>query len=559
VFRPLLPFLRPHLAALCAGLVLLVLQALASLGAIPVARQIATVFTALAAAEPGALMGLNLLALAGLGLYFGKYLATYLQNLVVSRIGLLMVRDVRSALFAAIGRQDLAFLAKFRQGDLASRATADVTALRDALVLGYADLAPNLLVLVGAISYTFYVNWRLAALTLVGLPLVGLAIAQFSGRIARWSLAVQTEHGAVLTAVSEHLGQVQVVRAFGREDSEQRRFDATNAGHFLAAWRGARVQALQGPLVAFLQTAAITGVLWVGGWEIYHSRLAVADLLAFGAAVGVSVDPVLAVSHAWGRIQQASGAVARVFAIIDAPAAAPPAPDLPPPADCEGRLAFEDVSFGYAGGPEVLTNVTFAAAPGEIVALMGPSGGGKSTLLTLALRLYDPTSGAIRLDGRDLRDLPAGWLRARMGFVPQDPALFYGTVAENVRFGRLDATPQEIEAACRAAHAHDFVSQLPDGYDTVVGERGATLSGGQRQRLAIARALVRDPRILLLDEATSALDAESERAIRDALDALRPGRTILLVTHRPALAEIADRVVELTDGRVSRVAAGLPA
>jgi subfamily B ATP-binding cassette protein MsbA len=538
------------LPALAAGLVLMIVLALSSLAAIPVARFAAEVFGDLAARRAGATWGLTLLAGAGIGLYIAKGLAAYLQNLLVAHVGLSVVREIRSALFAAIGRQPMRFFAQYRQGDLASRVSVDVTALRDAIVLGYADLAPNLLILAGAIGYTFYVNWRLAALTLIGLPMVGLALAQFGRRLNQWSDAIQTQAGEILAGVTEHLGQVMTVKAFGREETAQARFDRTNLQHFVAAYKSAQIHALQGPIVAILQTLAIAGVLWAGGWEIYSARLSVADLLAFGAAVGVSVDPVLAVSHAWGRIQQAGGSARRVFEIMVYEATDPDGTSAP--GSCEGRLAFEGVSFAYDEQP-VLAEVSFAAQPGQITALTGISGGGKSTILALALRLYRPAAGRIALDGRDIGELQAAWLRLQMGFVPQDPVLFYGTVAENVAFGKGGASQAEIEGACRAAHAHEFVRALPHGYDTVVGERGATLSGGQRQRLAIARALVRDPRILLLDEATSALDTESERAIRDALVALRPGRTIVVVTHRPALAEIADRVVELTDGRVTKV------
>ncbi len=541
------------MGALALGLVFLLGTALSSLGAIPIARQSASVFAHLASRSPGALGQLDALALAGVALYFAKGLCSYLQNLIMAHVGLRVVRDIRSAVFAAIQRQGLSFFARFRQGDLASRAVTDVTALRDAIVLGYSDLLPNVLVLVGAMSYIVWVNWHLALLTMLGLPLVGTVLTQFSTRLRRWSLAIQRQAADILTTMTENLATLQVVKGFGREDFEQARFDQANDRHFLAAFRGAQVQALQTPLVAFLQTSAIAGVLWVGGWEIYHGRLAVADLLAFGAAVGVSVDPVLAVSSAWGRIQQASGALARVFEILDAPQEGQDVPDAKAPDHCSGVIAMRDVRFAYPQGPEVLAGLDLAIHPGQITALVGPSGGGKSTLIGLLLRFYEPTCGEITLDGLALGQLKAGWLRQQVGFVPQDPVLFYGTIADNVAFGKLGASRQEIEMACRAASAHEFIMQLEQGYETLVGERGAALSGGQRQRLAIARALIRDPKVLLLDEITSALDPESEAAIRDSLLALRPERAIVAVSHRPAIVEVADQVIEITGGVVTRV------
>ena len=545
--------MRPYLGALVLGLVFLLGSALSSLGAIPIARQSAFVFAQLAKRSPGALRELDLLALAGVALYFAKGLCSYLQNLIMAHVGLRVVRDIRSAVFAALQRQGLSFFTRFRQGDLASRAVTEVPALRDAIVLGYSDLLPNVLVLVGALAYIVWVNWHLALLTMLGLPLVGTVLTQFSTRLRRWSLAIQRQAADILTTMTENLATLQVVKGFGREDFEQARFDQANDRHFLAAFRGAQVQALQTPLVAFLQTSAIAGVLWVGGWEIFHGRLAVADLLAFGAAVGVSIDPVLAVSSAWGRIQQASGALARVFEILDAPPEGQDAPDAMVPDHCSGGIAMRGVRFAYPRGPEVLAGVDLAIHAGQITALVGPSGGGKSTLIGLLLRFYDPTSGEITLDGVALGQLKAAWLRQQVGFVPQDPVLFYGTIADNVAFGKLGASRQEIEEACRAASAHEFIAGLENGYETLVGERGAALSGGQRQRLAIARALIRDPRVLLLDEITSALDPESEAAIRDSLLALRQDRAIVAVSHRPAIVEVADQVIEITNGVVTRV------
>jgi ABC-type multidrug transport system fused ATPase/permease subunit len=341
------------------------------------------------------------------------------------------------------------------------------------------------------------------------------------------------------------------VKAFGREPEELARFTEANRRHQAAHWRGALVQSAQGPVIAVLQTAALAAVLWVGGWEITQGRLTGADLLAFAAAIGIAVDPTLALSQAWSKIQQARAATERVLALLEARDHLPEPAQPVPLAEIEGALRFEAVRFGYAPDAPVLHDLQLELAPGEAVALVGPSGGGKTTIAHLAMRLYDPDAGRVTLDGHDLRAIASSDLRRVLAYVSQDPVLFAGTIADNVAFGRPNATRAEIEAACEAANAHGFIAALPDGYDTALGERGGSLSGGQRQRLAIARALLADPRVLILDEATSALDNQSEEAVREAIARLMAGRTTLIIAHRLNAIERADRIYVIAEGRVA--------
>jgi ABC-type multidrug transport system fused ATPase/permease subunit len=516
----------------------------ATLGTVPLARRAAETFSHLT------MPGLNALIAALLGVYLAKSVATWLANRTAARLALLTCADLRAALYEHLQAQGMDFFEHRQAGDLASRLVADVNALRDALVVASGELAPSVLIVAVAVGYLFVLNWRLAALSILGMPLVGFAIGRFSDRLRAWSNAAQGHVGDMLAYLTERLGQVGLVKSFGREAHESERFAAFNRDHLAASLHGAEIQALQTPVVGALQIAAIGLVLWLGGWEILHHRLAVADLLAFAAAVGVCIDPILVLSNATGKIQAASGALDRLETLF---AAEPTVrePDRPVwPAAARGDVRCEAMTFAYPGQAPVLRDMDLYLEAGSVVALVGPSGGGKSTVAKLLQRFYDPKEGRITFDGVDLRDLPLGWLRAQIGYVSQDSSVFAGTVTENIRYGRLDASDEEVETAARAAHAHAFIAAWPEGYRTRVGERGATLSGGQRQRLAIARALLRDPKLLILDEATSALDVESEGLVQEAMERLMKGRTTLVIAHRLATVRRADRIITLQDGRV---------
>ncbi len=542
-WRRLLPFLRPYSLHIVGLTVLLLANASAALVMIPVARYAGEVFNNLT------LVGLNRMILALIAAYALKSLLTWLSTLMMGFVSIRAVADLRADLFAHLQRQSLDFHDRHKSGDTASRMVTDVNAVRDALAQGAAELIPSSLILLAALVYLFALNWRLALLTVIGMPIIGWAISLFAGRLRGWSLLAQGKSADILAYLNENLSATASIKSFNREAFERNRFETVNDSHFLATFRGEQVWAMQMPTVALLQVVAIAGVLWVGGWEMIQGRLAMPDLLAFAAAVGICVEPVQSLSSGVGRIQRAIGAAERVFTMLDEAPAIIDRPTARPLDSCAGEVRFEGVHFAYPNGQTGLMGLDVHVRPGEALAVVGASGSGKSTLGKLLLRFYDPTSGRILLDGHDLRDLPVAWLREQIAYVPQETPLFAGTLLDNIRYGRLDATDDQVVEAAIHANAHGFISQLADQYQTHVGERGSTLSGGQRQRIAIARAILKNPRILLLDEATSALDAESETLVQEALERLMVGRTTILITHRLKSATRADRVVVVEAGK----------
>jgi subfamily B ATP-binding cassette protein MsbA len=393
-------------------------------------------------------------------------------------------------------------------------------------------------------------NWRLTLFILALTPIVIGVGAVFGILLRRTSTRVQDELAAATVVVDESFQNIRVVKSFVREPYENARYTDAISGAFAAALKLLRIRAVFGPLIAFLGFASLSLILWYGGREVLENRLTGGELIAFliyGLTVAGSIGSL---TNLYSTVQEALGASKRVFELLDEQRTVEDRPNARPLTSVEGRIAFDHVSFSYETGVQVLHDVNLDIAPGEILALVGPSGAGKSTIFNLIPRFYDPTSGSICVDGVDLRDVQQDSLREHIGIVPQETLLFGGSVIENIRYGRLDASHDDIVAAAKAANAHDFIMALPQGYDTIVGERGVRLSGGQRQRVAIARALLKDPRILLLDEATSSLDSESERLVQEALDRLMQGRTTVIIAHRLSTIRVAHRIAVLDQGRL---------
>ncbi|HUZ13245.1 MAG TPA: ABC transporter transmembrane domain-containing protein [Caulobacteraceae bacterium] len=483
-------------------------------------------------------------------------LATAGRFFFISRLGERVVADLREGLYRQVMRLDQGFFLAIRTGEVLSRLTTDLTIVENMVGASVSTALRNLLTFLGAFAWLIWLSPGFTGLAvLVGVlviaPLIGV------GRIVRrLSAGAQQRFAEAVAYAGETLDGLDTVQAFGREASAAARFDAAVETAFRASVGRIRARAVMTALVMILLFVGIGFVLWraaLASFVLHDPRMTGGVLIQFVFLAVLAGGSVGALGETWGDVQKTAGAMERISEILKAaPAIAAPARPRPLPSPARGAIAFENVGFAYPGRSDLpaLTGFDLDVRPGERVALVGPSGAGKSTVLKLLLRFYDPQSGAVRLDGVDLREADPAQARARIALVAQDAPLFSGSALDNLRFGREDASLDELKAAARAAQAQAFLEALPQGFDTPLGERARTLSGGQRQRLAIARALLRGAPILLLDEATSALDAESERLVQRALAEAMQGRTTLVIAHRLATVLAADRIVVMDRGRV---------
>ena len=488
-----------------------------------------------------------------------------------------VIFDLRMAIVNHLQSMSLSFFNVRKTGDLMSHVTSDATLVHGVVTQTIIQVLGQVLTLVGGVTIIFLMNWRLALLTLVVAPPIGI-IGQYLGRKIRdISRAAQDAQGEAVGVLQEALAEVRVVQAFTREDYEAKRFHEKLLVMFQKSIDRSRIGAIMFPAIGFLGFASSIVVLWYGGHQVAAGELTQGQLVAFLLYMGMVAGPVGGLASQWTGIQQAFGAADRIFALLDTE---PDVRDLPgavPIGPVRGEIEFDEVSFRYGdagggaqgagapgvgapgreaargaegGSPLIFESLSTVFSEGETTALVGPSGAGKTTLVNLVGRFYDPVAGRVCVDGRDIREVTIRSLREQIAVVPQEPILFGDTIRENIRYGRLDATAAEIEDAARAANATEFIARTPKGMDTIVGERGVRLSVGQRQRIAIARAILRDARILLLDEATSSLDNESEFLVQQALDRLMRGRTTIVIAHRLSTVERADRILVLDKGRI---------
>ncbi len=544
-WRRLFSYLAPHRARLALAILsLLFATALGLIFPLVIADLLGAVL-----AQQG-YEALNALTLTLLGLFFAQALFTFVQNYNLAYIGEKIVFRLRNQLYAHIQRLSLEFFVLRRVGEILSRLSSDVNLVRTLLTTNITSLLSNLLTLIGSITIVFVLNPALTLFILVLIPALFLVAVVFGRPLQRLSTRYQDELAAASADAQEALQGVRIVKSFVREEYEIERYYRGTEKTFKTALRLTLYRAAFGGLMAFLGFGSLAAILWFGGREVIEGRLTLPIISSF-LIYGVSIAATLGgLAGFYAELRSTLGGVRRVFEVLDTQTSVADAPDALAISSAEGHIKFENVSFAYEDGIEVLKGVSFEVAAGEIVALVGPSGSGKTTIVNLIPRFYDPSAGAIYLDGRDIRTLTQASLRAQIGIVPQETTLFSGTVRENILYGRLDADEAAVIAAAKAANAHDFIMALPKGYDTEVGERGVKLSGGQRQRVAIARAILKDPRILLLDEATSSLDNESERLVQEALDRLMQGRTTLIVAHRLSTIKIASRIIVLEGGRI---------
>ncbi len=477
-------------------------------------------------------------------------LATYGESYLTAWSGQRLIATLRVRLFERAMRLPMTEFDKWRPGELIARFSSDLTLMTDALSVALPQFFVTLVTLIGAIATMFYIDWLLSLFLFVFAPLVNYVVAFFTRTISASTKRSQQRIADLSSNLSEVLQGERIVKAFGREGYEVERFTHSNDDYFGAYMKVLQLGQTQTPVVAMIITVALLAVMGFSVREAIVGRLTSGQVFQFWSLVVFAINPLNRMASFVGDISKGLVGAERIFEILDLPIETD-APGAVAPARVDGGIRFERVTFAYKpDSAPVLHDLSATIEPGEIVALVGPSGAGKTTIVNLVPRFYEPQSGRIELDGIELGQIQLKALRDSIAIVPQDPLLFSGTIADNIRYGRLDATQADVEAAARQANVEEFVLDLPLGYQTRVGERGARLSGGQRQRISIARAVLRDPRILILDEATSALDSHSERLIEAALDRLLPGRTTLIIAHRLSTIRRANKILFIADGRV---------
>ncbi len=484
-------------------------------------------------------------------LFLIKNAADYAASYLSVSVEQAAMRDLRRRLFGHLQSLPLSYLNARRSGEIMSRLTNDVEALRGSLAAGISNLLKDGLTFTGYLIMVFAASWRLALFSFVVLPPAAWALVTIGRKMRKRSGRAQAEMASLTGVLQENIAGGRIVRAFGAERFEEARFEHANTGYFSAFTRLRRVSAAAKPLSEYALILVAVAIGWMGAREVFLTHtLPPERLFTFVAALLSMLSPVKSLSEIGGTLAAGLGAADRVWALLDTPPSIADAPDARALKAFAQEIRYEHVTFAYSSERTVLHDVDFTVRRGEVVALVGTSGGGKSTTLDLLARFHDPGQGRVTFDGTDLRQATLASLRGQLGVVSQETILFHDSVRANIAYGLPNADPAAIEAAARAAHAHDFVSRMPLGYDTLIGDRGVLLSGGERQRLAIARALLRNPPILLLDEATSALDTESERLVQDALERLMRDRTVLVIAHRLSTVQHADRILVFEGGRI---------
>lgn len=472
----------------------------------------------------------------------------YGQQYLMSYIGQRIVIDIRKEVFSKIQRLSMSFYDKNKVGTIMSYVTNDVGALQNAMVDNVVQLVTESTVLIASVVMMLYLDWQLFAFSACIFPPVIWFIDWFGKKIRKSGRWIQEASAELNSVLQESVTSARVVKSFVREQYEIDRFDNQNMDSFRANMKNAQQMSILTPVIEFVAACGVAVVLWYGGHNVIDGRISAGSLVAFLTYAVNSTNPIKRLSKVLGSIQKALAAAQRVFDVLDMPEEItnkPEAKALPP---VIGNVEFKNVTFAYNPDEIVLKDFSFKTKPGQMIAFVGPSGAGKSTVASLLPRFYDVKSGSVTIDGQDVRDITMESLREQVGIVPQETILFNGSVYDNILYGRLDATKEEIIAAAKAANAHNFIMDLPQGYETMLGDRGMNISGGQRQRLAIARAILKNPQILILDEATSALDTESERIVQEALDRLMVGRTSFVIAHRLSTIKNADKILVLDKG-----------
>ena len=493
---------------------------------------------------------LNWIAASIIAIFVVRGLFWYGQNYLMSYVGQSVIIDIRAAVFKKLQRLSVSFYDKNKTGTIMSYVTNDVNALQSAMVENTIEMITEGFILIGSVVAMIYLDWRLTLFTVCTFPVVLWFMEFFGKKIRKTGGRIQECTADITSVLQESVASARVIKSFVREDYEVDRFDVENKANFRANMKNAQLMATLTPVVELVAAIGVTMIIWYGGNNVINGTITAGSLVAFLTYFVNISNPIKRLTRVIGNIQKALAAAQRVFMIIDMPEEIAESRDAKQLPEVSGKVEFQNVSFAYDDKGNVITDLSFSVKPGEVIAIVGPSGAGKSTIANLLPRFYDVNKGDIKIDGHSVREVTLDSLREQVGIVPQETMLFNGSVYNNILYGRLDATKEEIEAAAKAANAHDFIMQLTDGYETKLGDRGVNLSGGQRQRIAIARAILKNPRILILDEATSALDTESERVVQEALDRLMVGRTSFVIAHRLSTVKNADKILVLEKGNL---------
>ncbi|MBC8286276.1 MAG: ABC transporter ATP-binding protein [Nitrospinae bacterium] len=544
-FRKILKYARPYAKSLVFAFLCLALTSLINLVLPLIVRNMINAVIVLKDSEVLDGLAWDLIIIIGLQAVFAVT-----HNYIFGFVGHRMTTDFRVDFFSHIQSLSLRFFQERRVGEILSRMSNDISVIENALVTIPVALLRQSITLLGAMTIILYLNWKLTGLILLILPPLMIFARVFGRRLKMFSEKLQDHVAQAVVVLEEVISSIKIVKSFTREPYERSRFQSKIEMAFERAVDKLKVSSFFGPFILGLTFLVSALLIWYGGYQVMQGATTPGELAAFFLYALIIAGPIGTFIRLYTQIQEASGAISRVYEILDTSPMIQN-PDNPVPlGDLTGRIHFENVSFGYRDTTEVIHDVSLEVLPGQTAALVGPSGAGKSTLIKLLLRFFDPSSGAIRLDGHDIRTLDRKSFLSQIALVPQETLLFGGTVRENILYGKLDATDTELKEAAQKANAHEFIMAMEKGYDTVVGEKGAKLSGGERQRVSIARAILKDPKILILDEATSSLDNRSESLIQDALEALKVHRTTFVIAHRLSTVHKADQIFVLDKGSI---------
>jgi len=539
-----LPYIKPQWANITKGFVGIIGYVLATLTLINLAGKLAAPFGQGNVVAIAQLAGICALVFLVRGFFQS------VQDIYMAKVALRVAYYLRKQVYGHLQKLDLSYFEKAKTGDLAYRLTEDIDRVGEVVNKVLHDFVPCVLQLIAIPIYMIYLNWQLTLATIVIAPLMGVLIGWFGERLRKYSMKSQNRVSGLSAILTEVFSGIRLVQAFAAENYEIARFGYEAERSLKAKYSAERLKAIQIPIIGFLEALSALSLLMVGTWQIYQRNLTVGDFFSYLAAAALLIDPIGHTTNNYNEFKQAEASLDRVFelmAIQPRVIEKPVAIALPP---VKGKVEYRHISFAYKPGEPVLQDISLLALPGEAIALVGASGAGKTTFVNLLPRFYDPESGQVLIDDTDIRDVTLHSLRRQIGIVPQETVIFSGSIAQNIAFGQDNFDMDAVIAAAKIANAHQFITQLPDGYQTWVGERGVNLSGGQRQRIAIARAVLLNPQILILDEATSALDSESEALVQEALERLMQNRTVFIIAHRLSTVRRCDRILVLEKGQI---------